>query len=289
MNWIKAAEFPAAESLQGLNNYLTTHNVAHRFTEERGCQVLWLAHPADAVWVERYFNGDANVELATDKETIEQQRFAANNQARDQIGFADSLRIFPFTLATIVLGLCGYLYITYIWPTGLPDYFFMQPLNELRQTHQWWRLLTPAFLHFGVMHALFNCLWIWELGRRIEVFTGRKSTVVLFLISAIGANLVQYFSGGGSVQFGGLSGVVYAYLGYLLVWTRVSDHPLIKIPPGIFVFMLVWLALGYLGIIDLLFSTSLANGAHLGGLVAGILFAAAQYFFIVRRSRTGEP
>lgn len=46
-----------------------------------------------------------------------------------------------------------------------------------------------------------------------------------------------------------------------------------QLPSGLYLFMIVWLILGFLGILDLFGFGSVANFAHLGGLVSGILFA----------------
>ena len=95
---------------------------------------------------------------------------------------------------------------------------------------------------------------------------------------AIGANIVQYLAASDAL-FGGLSGVVYGYLGVLLVARRIAPSPLLAVPPGIFIFMLIWLALGVFGVIDLFLpgSSAVGNGAHLGGLLFGLIFG---YIFL---------
>ncbi len=45
------------------------------------------------------------------------------------------------------------------------------------------------------------------------------------------------------------------------------------IPPGLYLFMVIWLVLGFLGILELFGFGAIANFAHLGGLVSGIIFA----------------
>ena len=52
-----------------------------------------------------------------------------------------------------------------------------------------------------------------------------------------------------------------------------TNYDRYQLPSGLYLFMIVWLILGFLGILDLFGFGSVANFAHLGGLVSGILFA----------------
>ncbi len=71
-------------------------------------------------------------------------------------------------------------------------------------------------MHFSLMHILFNLLWWWYLGGAVEKRLGSGKLIVITLISALLSGYVQQkFSG---PWFGGLSGVVYALMGY--VWLR---------------------------------------------------------------------
>lgn len=131
-----------------------------------------------------------------------------------------------------------------------------------------WRIFTPALIHFGGLHLTFNLLWIWEFGRRIEVIDGGLRLTLVIIASAIISNLAQYFSG--SILFGGMSGVIYALLGYMVVLDKLSSAPRYQLPTGIVIFMLVWLVLGYTQFTEALGMGSIANAAHTVGLFSGV-------------------
>lgn len=54
-----------------------------------------------------------------------------------------------------------------------------------------WRLVTPAFLHFGPLHLIFNMMWLWTLGGILETFLRRLRFVLLVIIIAVISNLAQ--------------------------------------------------------------------------------------------------
>ena len=127
----------------------------------------------------------------------------------------------------------------------------MVPISICESDHtiesgQYWRLLTPMFLHFGLLHIVFNLLWVWEVGRRIELVNGSLLLLLVTLASSLLANFMQYYLYGPSF-FGGMSGVVFGFLGYSLVWSRMVPRRTTGLPPGLYIFMLVYLAVGFTG------------------------------------------
>jgi GlpG protein len=148
------------------------------------------------------------------------------------------------------------------------DRVYFNDLTTTLASGEFWRLLTPMFLHFGVLHIVFNLLWFWEIGRRVEVVNSGLLLLTLVLVSSLGSNLLQYYMTGPGF-FGGMSGVVFGLLGYGLVWSRLVPSRDIGLPNAIYVFMLGFLVIGFSGVFDLLGLGSLANWAHLGGLIAG--------------------
>jgi len=126
-----------------------------------------------------------------------------------------------------------------------------------------WRLITPIFIHMGILHILFNMLWLRDLGSMVE---GRQSSIhllILTLVIAACSNLAQYFVSG--PIFGGMSGVVYGLLGY--VWIRGKFDPAsgLYLHPYNVVMMLVWFFACLVNIIP-----HVANTAHAVGLGIGI-------------------
>jgi GlpG protein len=149
---------------------------------------------------------------------------------------------------------------------------------------QHWRLITPIFLHFGLMHLVFNGLWLALLGGRIERLYGSLHLLLLVFASGAISNMIQY-SWQGSAYFGGMSGVVYALLGYIWIKGHFAPQPGLQLPPGILPFMLVWLLVGMTGMLELVLGIGVANGAHVGGLLIGMLLGMVFGLIAAARGR----
>ena len=165
----------------------------------------------------------------------------------------------PFTYTKINISNLGYISIS-----TFNDTFFNQ--------NQWWRLITPMFLHFSIAHLAFNSLWIYILGKQIEKIDGKLIFLILVLFSSVLSNFLQFYWVSSNL-FGGLSGVIYGLIGYCMVNEMDSPFQRYDIPPALYLFMIIWMLLGFLGLLDLFGFGSVANFAHLGGLVSGIAFA----------------
>tara|TARA_B100000989_G_scaffold60226_1_gene41293 strand:- start:335 stop:754 length:420 start_codon:yes stop_codon:yes gene_type:complete len=138
------------------------------------------------------------------------------------------------------------------------------------------------FIHFSSTHLIFNSLWIYILGREIEQLDGKIIFIFLILLTSISSNYLQYSFSGPSL-FGGLSGVVYGLLGYCFVSETFLRINKFSFPPAIYIFMFVWLLIGFTGFLDLLGFGKIANFAHLGGLLSGIL---SGYIFSMYNKKT---
>lgn len=144
-----------------------------------------------------------------------------------------------------------------------------------------WRLVTPMLIHFGVVHLLFNMMWTWQLGRQIEHNHGSLTLIWLVLLSEVPGGLGQYLATGPS--YGGMSGVVYGLFGFVWMQARYAPARGYRLDDRAVVLMMVWFvacATGMLG--------PIANVAHAGGLVAGLLAGVPVYIGHLR-DRIAEP
>jgi len=134
--------------------------------------------------------------------------------------------------------------------------------------HEWWRLLTSCFLHFGIVHIGMNMYVLYLIGPFIETVFGRTRYLPIYFIAGLAGSIVSVWvhptavSAGASGAIFGLYGAVF---GFLLIKRRSLNPAAMKsIGKSAGIFILYNIAYGSIsGTTDL--------SAHLGGLVAGFL------------------
>ncbi len=143
-----------------------------------------------------------------------------------------------------------------------------------------WGLVTTVFIHGGVLHLLFNLLWLMQLGRVLErtlppwVYLG-------FVVAAAAAGSATQLLLSGQTGIG-LSGVVYALFGLLWAgrgyddsWRAVATRDNLQYMIGWGVFCVFATYFHWLGL-------HVANGAHAGGFLFGLCIG---YLFYAPRRR----
>jgi GlpG protein len=152
----------------------------------------------------------------------------------------------------------------YVTRSGIP---WWRGLPEIK-SGQVWRLVTPIFVHFGIAHILFNMLWLRDLGSAVEKRAGSLFLTVLVLVVAVVSNVAQYAISG--PNFGGMSGVVYALLGYVWMQSRYNPSSGYYLHPTTVIMMIAWFFLCFTGIFG-----PVANTIHAIGLGIGVIWGYA--------------
>jgi len=271
VDWIVVTRLPVEKDLAPLSHFLRQRGLEHRIVEEQEAQVVAVRDPAAveplARMIDEFLAGHIELPLESPPPAPVSRGLSPWRT--------------PVTLLLIGLSILGGLLVKIDIDHAWVPWFTFQgyglyefaPLGEGIFAGQIWRLLTPAFLHFGFFHLLFNSLWMWDLGRRLELGLGWKQYLWFVLVTAVAANVAQFWWGGPAL-FGGMSGVVYALVGFIWLRQYFDSSPVFAVPKSIIAFMLVWLVLCMTGVVDYFIAGSVANAAHVGGLVAGMIWGA---------------
>ena len=280
MNWIVVKKFPLEKDLTHIAGYLSECKIVHRIYEEAGEQVIATADPRLVGPIAQLLHELERGTLILQHNEAEATPETENTDDARFPSFFQQLKAVPVTAVLIVLSILGaalvsfdsqYQFVRYL---SFRDVY--QPsnlsLSEILSSGEVWRLITPTFLHFSFMHIFFNSLGMWDLGRRLELLLGKMNFVLFFLVTATLSNIAQFLWHPAGF-FGGISGVVYALVGFIMVSHKLAPNKLTAVQPAELGFMLLWLVLCMTGVLDSLIGGGVANAAHLGGLLAGCAYA----------------
>jgi membrane associated rhomboid family serine protease len=135
---------------------------------------------------------------------------------------------------------------------------------------EWYRLITAAFLHvplsqgtFGITHILFNMWALWVLGPQLEQVLGRLRFTVLYLLSALGGNVLLYLVDPGQPALGASGAIFGLFAAFFVVGRRLGMDTR---------------GIAFLIVINLMFTFTFAGiswEGHVGGLITGAVLAVA--------------
>ena len=168
-----------------------------------------------------------------------------------------------------IMGICVLVFaLMYILGNGSEDTYtlikFGANLDVLTKNGEYFRLITCAFVHIGIIHLIFNMYALYIIGPQVESFFGKFKYVGIYFISAISASILS-LAFNENVISAGASGAIFGLLGALLYFgyhyrVYLGNAIRSQIIPII--------------IINLLFGftmTGIDNAAHIGGLIGGVL------------------
>ena len=141
--------------------------------------------------------------------------------------------------------------------------------NQLIVAGQWWRLITPAFLHIGVTHIVVNGFSLYYLGIICERIFGHWRFAAIYLISAFTGNVASFVFSSSTLS-AGASTAIFGLMGAFLMLGDTFRHN-----PVITQLARQFALLAGLNLIFNLFSSGVDIAGHIGGLVGGFLIAGA--------------
>ena len=292
MSAVCIARFELDQDLRPLINALDEVGIVHRATEEQGAQLLWLhndehseqARALAQAFAQGTLTATAQIPMTATSPLPLSDSVIAANTAQSARGIKAFMVRAPVTWLLIALGLVGYAVIEFSLNNWL-SLLTYTPINiigdrfsqALFAPQEFWRILTPIFIHFSFTHILFNAGAMLQVGSWIERLWGWKIYWVVCLITGIAGNVLQYvwFN---SVLFGGLSGVVFGLFTFNGVTQWLNPAKAYPLPIGAYAWLAIWLVAGFTPLMETFFGLQMGNGAHLGGALAGLLLAVMYNF-----------
>jgi rhomboid protease GluP len=218
---------------------------------------------------------------------------------RETLRFARAVLTRPYKFTIILLVINVFVFLVMWQTSGIPLSMltplpnevllaFGAKLNYLIQSqHEWWRLVTPMFLHVNLLHLVINMYSLWVVGPYVERLYGSAKFVLFWVVTGVAGVIASYLTVRPGMAVGsvgrflfktidtpsaGASGALFGLVGVLFVFGIKFRHELPEgfkraFGTGLLPMILMNLFIGYLlrGLVD--------NAAHLGGLLSGAMLA----------------
>ena len=209
---------------------------------------------------------------------------SAQNTAKNRLGILwKNIRAEYVTIALVTVNVITYLVLEWLGDTTngffMAEHGAMYP-DFIRINHEWWRIITAGFLHFGAVHLVNNMVILYCMGSRLERVTGHLKYFLIYLVSLIGAGLLSYgmmLRTGDYAVSAGASGAIFGVIGGFL-WIVILHRGRFEqiTTRGIMMMIVLTIYYGFS-------SAGIDNWGHIGGLLAG--FAATVILYHRNRQK----
>lgn len=176
-------------------------------------------------------------------------------------------------ITTALIGMNAVIFVVLMMLGKTEDTYFILEHGAMYEPyviegHEYYRLVTSLFLHFGISHLMNNMVMLGALGWNLELEIGKIRFFLIYFLSGMGGNicsLIYHVKEGTYVISAGASGAVSGLMGALVCAALQRRGYIGRLNKRGLIFMVI-LSL-YFG----LTSTGVDNAAHIGGLICGFL------------------
>ena len=185
--------------------------------------------------------------------------------------FKEFIRFYPVVSLIIAFQLILYLL------TSLPflshDLWFekLAGINFYIRAGEWWRLVTPIFLHLGFSHILFNSFSLILFGPGLEKILGKSKFIAVYLITGISANIATLLIEPITYIHVGASGAIFGLFGMYISIAVFNKHLLSRDNRQLI------MTIAIISIIMTFFQSNINVVAHIFGFISGFLIGALAF------------
>lgn len=177
--------------------------------------------------------------------------------------FSQYVRAYP--VVTFLLALNIGIFIYTLIP-GIGDRLFLFGLgdNLLIANGEYWRLITPMFLHGGFMHLLFNMFSLFVFGPELEKIAGKARFITVYLLAGLFGDIATYFVQPVAYTHVGASGAIFGVFGAFGALVYYTKHAFPQLRQVILPIIVISVVMTFVG-------TNINVTAHIAGLLTGFL------------------
>ena len=162
---------------------------------------------------------------------------------------------------SLIAVICG-AYLAGLFIPTLQDALLLQSFEVLKNNNEWYRLFTVALTHANLLHLGFNMYALMVLGNPLEVTFGKQKYLTVFFLSLLTGSLASAYLAPINGTSVGASGAVFGLFGAMVIVGKKIGADIRSIVAIIGINFFIGFAMG-----------GVDWGAHLGGLIGGVLAA----------------
>lgn len=181
--------------------------------------------------------------------------------------FRSFIRLYP--IISIITGIHIFLWLLLLLPIPFTTTLLQQMVgfNYLISEGEFWRLVTPIFVHGGFGHMLFNSFSLILFGPALEGMLGKFKFIVAYLFAGVIANIATFYIEPLDFAHVGSSGAIFGLFGVYLYMVVFRKDLISQMNSQLIVTILV------IGLVMTFVNSNVNIIAHLFGFVAGAVIA----------------
>lgn len=183
--------------------------------------------------------------------------------------FSEYIRLYP--VVTFLLALNIGIFVLMMIPS-IGDQLFLLGIgdNFLIANGEYWRLLTPMFLHGGLTHLLFNMFSLFIFGPELEKIAGKARFITIYMLAGLFGDIATYFLQSPDYRHLGASGAIFGIFGAFGALVYYTKHVFPQLKQVILPIILISVVMTFVG-------TDINVTAHIAGLFVGFLIGLSYF------------
>lgn len=183
--------------------------------------------------------------------------------------FSQYIRMYPVVTTLLVLNIAIFIF-TRLPFIGHQWFLFGIGDNFLIASGEYWRLVTPMFLHAGLMHLLFNMFSLFIFGPELEKIAGKARFLTIYFLAGLFGSIATYFLQPLSYAHVGASGAIFGVFGAFGALVYYTKHAFPQLKQVIMPIIIISVVMTFVG-------PNINVTAHITGLIVGFLIGLSYF------------